>query len=363
MRVCIDGETVEVQAGATIMDACDAAGRYVSRLCYYPGLGCAGCGPATAEGTAAVAAAECGLCAVELSDGSTVPACSTAVVPGMDVITDSPPLRAERLERLGSILAGHPGVCLACPDAEGCSRDECTYGNPPESRCCGEFGRCELGKLVAWIGAAASLPRRPVTVDREAITEGRIQREPGLCVGCGRCVRACATLDGAGNVLELRDGGLGGSAVVHPKNGTLRSSGCTFCGQCVLVCPAGALTAPGERGAVWLEGRRERSLLRDPVLPPVDRKQFTLETVRAVPAAPGVFQLQDRDGATLLIKGAADLRSALLDALDDASWAAACQFTIDFDPMFTQRESELLARYAQEHGGLPAGNDLDDDLF
>ena len=67
--------------------------------------------------------------------------------------------------------------------------------------------------------------------------------------------------------------------------------------------------------------------------------------------------------STLLIKGAADLRSALLDALDDASWAAACQFTLDFDPMFTQRESELLARYAQEHRGLPAGNDLDDDLF
>ena len=163
-------------------------------------------------------------------------------------------------------------------------------------------------------------------------------------------------------MLELR-GGVGGRPVAVPKNGSLRSSGCTFCGQCVLVCPAGALTVPGELGAAWLEGRRETSPLRDPVLPPVDRQQFTLETVRAVPAAPGVFQLQDRDGATLLIKGAADLRSALLDALDDASWAAASQFTLDFDPMFTQRESELLARYAQEHGGLPAGNDLDDDLF
>ena len=59
----------------------------------------------------------------------------------------------------------------------------------------------------------------------------------------------------------------------------------------------------------------------------------------------------------------ADLRRGLLEALDDAGCAGAACFEVELDELYTQRESELLARYAQEHGGLPAANDLDDDLF
>ena len=70
----IDGQVVTAEPGATILEACDAAGLYVPRLCHYPGLGCAAC--ATPRTTAATSgepagsgkparAVECGLCAVE----------------------------------------------------------------------------------------------------------------------------------------------------------------------------------------------------------------------------------------------------------------------------------------------------------
>ena len=366
VEIRIDGQAWAAAPGATILEVCDQAGRYVPRLCYYPGLGCAGC---AAPGDPA-AATECGLCAVELGGDSVVLACSTPATAGVEVSTDTPRLWARRLEGLAAILARHPHVCLSCPDAEGCSRDQCTYGNPPEARCCGEFGRCELSRLTAWIDPGLQLPRRAVATRREAVTEGRIRREAELCIGCGRCVRACATFPDAGDALELTVGE-GGEAmaarvIVRPKNGRLRASGCTFCGRCVLVCPAGAITAPGEKGAAWLAGRRESNSLVQPVLPPVrrvNRQPFERETVETSPEQAGVFTLFDGDGRTILIRGVADLRRALLEAIDDPGCAEAAFFEVERDELYTLRESELLARHAQEHGGLPSANDLDDDLF
>lgn len=369
VRLLVDEEPVTVAAGASILDACDAAGRYVPRLCHYPGLSCC-CGARTAGGWELWE--ECGLCVVLLTDGSEVLACVTAAAPGLKVVTDTPALRAVRLQRLARILARHPHICLSCPDRDGCSRDECTYGVPPEARCCSEFGRCELGRLTDFVDAAGSLPRRAVSTTRAAVTEGRIRREPGLCVGCGRCVRVCESAPAAGRALEIAtelqtEEGMDRSQSTlvraRPRAETLRASGCTFCGLCVLVCPTGALTAPGEAGARWLAGRREKSGLAAPVLPPRERSRLTSRAIQAVPHAAGVVWLFDEDGDVLSISGSADVRRALAEALGDAGCARAAYFHIEYDELYTQRESESLARYAQEKGHLPPGNEVDEELF
>lgn len=248
LRLQVDGTTVSVEEGASLLDACDAAGRYVPRLCYHPGLGC---GAVDAAPGLAAGAGECGLCVVRVDDGPVMLACGTLAGPDAKVCTDDESLRVLRLERLGTILAGHPHICLSCPDRDGCTREECTYGNPPEARCCDQLGRCELERLVGWLDPAGQVARRSVGVDRAATSEGRIRLEMGLCIGCTRCVRICAVAPEAGTALEVDAGG-----AARPRNGTLRASGCTFCGLCVMVCPAGALTAPGEAGARWLAGRR-----------------------------------------------------------------------------------------------------------
>ena len=139
VEVVIDGLTITLEAGTTLLEACDAAGTYVPRLCSFPGQKCPAC--------AGMDGVECGLCVVRLGDCSIALACRTPARAQSRVTTDDPGLRALRLERLATVLARHPHICLSCPDRDGCSRDECTYGNPPEARCCDEFGRCELGSL------------------------------------------------------------------------------------------------------------------------------------------------------------------------------------------------------------------------
>jgi len=381
----VDGFAVSVSECATVLEACDRAGRYVPRLCSYPGLGSPwGCERATEAGADAEPdemAAACGLCAVRIDGGkgeATVLACCTAAEPGMEVVTDDPALRGERLERLAELLVRHPHICLSCPDRDGCTREECTFGIAAEARCCGEFGRCELGKLVAYLDAGESVPRRAIAVCRDASAEGRIRREPGLCLGCGRCVAVCTASPAAGKALRLvrvgktaslEPGGdpppapRSGQLRAVPKKDTLRASGCTFCGQCVMVCPSGASTAPGEAGSRWLEGWRQRTGLSAPVLPPDLWRPLAEDELAAVPPVSGVFLLADDGGRVLRIAGVADLSRGVPLALAEPVCAAAASFRIEPAPLFTQRESELLARFAQQHGQLPPGDDLGDDLF
>jgi NADH dehydrogenase/NADH:ubiquinone oxidoreductase subunit G len=367
VEVQIDGVRLDVAEGATILEACDAAGRYVPRLCYFPGAGCA-----------CELGVSCGLCAVEVEGrrGVSEPAlaCLTPAKAGMRVTTSGPTLRAERLRRLAAILERHPHICLSCPHRDGCTRLECTFGHPEEARCCAEFGRCELGKLVAHVDPALEVRRWPMVVWRDSQSEGRIRREPGLCIGCGRCVMVCNNSPAAGKALQLedivrsepsRDGTPRhkSSCRAMPVKGTLRASGCTFCGQCVMVCPTGALTAPGEAGARWLDGRRAETGLEAPVLPPDSWLLLTEDELQAIPALPGVFQLADTGGQVLRVAGVADLSRGVAAALTETACRGAARFCFERAELFTLRESELLARFAQEHGQLPPGNDLGDDLF
>jgi hypothetical protein len=117
-------------------------------------------------------------------------------------------------------------------------------------------------------------------------------------------------------------------------------------------------------GARWVSGRRERSALAAAVFPPeADRWMVIPDDLQSVPAQAGVFRLFDGQGQVLRITGVADLRQGLVRALDEPGCAAASHFQVELDPLYTQRESELLARYVQEHGRLPLGNGVDDDLF
>ncbi|MCZ7663659.1 MAG: 2Fe-2S iron-sulfur cluster-binding protein [Thermoleophilia bacterium] len=361
VNVSVDGRPVEAPAGSSVMDACDLARVYVPRLCAFPGLEPLG---------------DCGLCFVTIDGAEARRACSVQVVEGMAVDTRDDRARGFRRSSMQAILGDHPHVCLTCPQRDGCSRDDCMYGNPPETRCCGEFGRCEIAKVAAYVGA---LEQAPAYVHRElgVIQDHNIRRDLDLCIGCGRCETACDILEEAGSALKLvetrtlvaADGEVWeprsylGRHVAVPKAEDLRASGCTFCGACVLVCPTGALTAPGAKGAAWLSKRRNRSTLRPAVLPPEDRLAFTRDVVEELPVCEGVFRVFDAGGAVLQISGVMDLRRGVSEALDGPLAGDARTFVFEIDPMYTQRESEILARHLQEHGSLPRGNDVLGDLF
>jgi formate hydrogenlyase subunit 6/NADH:ubiquinone oxidoreductase subunit I len=373
IALTVDGVTVEVPAGSSILDACDRAGAYVPRICAYPGLHPLG---------------DCGLCFVGVG-GDVRRACSVVAAAGMVIDTLHDEARGFRASSMKAVLGDHPHVCLTCPRRDGCSRDECVYGNPPEDRCCGEFGRCELARVAAFVGALETAPPYAHRHLGETV-DHNIRRDLDLCVGCGRCVVACDTLEEAGSALVLVEthtllgaalaaGTKGlqpgeeeawkprsylGRHVAVPKADDLRSSGCTFCAACIMVCPTGALTAVGKNGSIWLATRRERSTLRARVLPPEDRLTLKAEVIEEeVPATEGVFRLFAADGRVLHISGVIDLRSALLAGLGGSFAGEACAFQFEEDPLYTQRESEMLARHLQEHGHLPEGNDVLGDVF
>jgi NADPH-dependent glutamate synthase beta subunit-like oxidoreductase len=96
--------------------------------------------------------------------------------------------------------------------------------------------------------------------------------------------------------------------------------------------------------------------------PPAHWLPFDEERINQVPEAEGVFQLLDTDHKILSIKGTANLRQELLEMLEDNDTAQYFEF--EEDKMFSQRESELIQKYLQEHGEMPGGGGDDlDDLF
>jgi hypothetical protein len=82
-----------------------------------------------------------------------------------------------------------------------------------------------------------------------------------------------------------------------------------------------------------------------------------------VPAGAGVLTLFDQEDRVVRIVGAPDMKRALAEMLREPVGGAARWLQVELDSMYTQRETELLAQHTREHGCLPAGNDLGDDLF
>ena len=238
VTITIDGKTVEAPAGASALNAAVNAGVYIPALCAHPDL------PPSCRRSPQGDDGGCKLCAVELEDrpGQIHHACSLAVEEGMKLRTDSPEVRASGQAALAKILGHHPHVCLTCPQREGCSRSQCSYGNPPETRCCTLFPSCELRKVSDWVGIANNTPAYkpsglPVIKD-----EPFFDRDYNLCIDCRRCLTACNDIRGVG-CLEVKsvETPQGKRSYVGTIAPTLSESGCKFCQACATVCPTGAL--------------------------------------------------------------------------------------------------------------------------
>jgi predicted molibdopterin-dependent oxidoreductase YjgC len=200
----IDGTTVEVAAGATILDACQEAGREVPTLCFLKTLT-----PVNA----------CRVCVVEVEGARVLaPACSRRVEPGMKVKTRSARVDLSRklvLELLGSSVDLSTAPGLADMMAE--------YGARPE-----RFGE------------------RPATVSQPPKVDNELYaRDYGKCVLCYKCVEACG--EDAQNTFAIAVAGRGFDAHISTERDVpLPSSACVYCGNCIAVCPTGALVAKPE---------------------------------------------------------------------------------------------------------------------
>ncbi len=201
VEVSIDGRPVSVPTGATLLDACSAAGVDTPTLCFASTLT-----PVNA----------CRVCVVELEGARTlVPACARRAEPGMKVLTDSPRVRLSRkvvLELLGSSVD-----LSTAPDL---LRWQQRYAARPA-----RFGA----------GAAVATVAQPTKVDNALYV-----RDYGKCVLCYKCVEACGT--DAQHTFAIAVAGRGFHAHISTEADVpLPDSACVYCGNCIQVCPTGAL--------------------------------------------------------------------------------------------------------------------------
>ena len=235
IELTIDGAAVSVPAGSTILDACRQQGIDTPTLCYADNL---------------TPVNVCRVCVVEVTGSRVlVPACSRVVEAGMEVQTDTDRVRLSRkvvLEFLGSSVdVGLAGP--AAPDgsmaanAERYGADATRYGPPAGPAAAGERDAHEPGHHHAPAGdGSAATVAQPVKVDN-----GLYVRDYSRCILCYKCVEACG--EDAQNTFAIAVAGRGFDARISTEAAVpLPESACVYCGNCIGVCPTGALMFKSE---------------------------------------------------------------------------------------------------------------------
>ncbi len=200
LKLTIDGKEVTGRPDQTIFQVAKENGIYIPTLCYHPRLSLL---------------KSCRICLVDIQ-GADMPmaSCATPVVEGMVVQTRTERVEKMRLEALKLLLVNHPLDCPVCDAGGECQLQNRTYEfgiqkneYPPEKR---EFPSVPYGTPL-------------------------IRQWFDRCVMCLRCIQACVDVPGA-DVLEVAEHGFPS----HVK--AVRKENCISCGECLHMCPVGALT-------------------------------------------------------------------------------------------------------------------------
>lgn len=242
VELVIDGETVSVPEGTTILEAARQLGTTIPTLCYLETLH-----PVNV----------CRICVVEV-EGSRVlvPSCSRPVASGMQVQTNSPRVQHSRkmvLEFLASTVDLSTTLEVAEWLVEYACRPE-RFGPPAPPAGGGERDRHLAGHHHAPDPATAATVAQPMTVDNDLYV-----RDYGKCILCYKCVEACG--EDYQNTFAIAVAGRGFDARISTEFAVpLPDSACVYCGNCIAVCPTGALMFKTERdhrdAGTWDESRQ-----------------------------------------------------------------------------------------------------------
>ena len=266
----INNRTLTVPDDATLLSAAALAGIKIPTLC-------------NLEGREAIGA--CRVCVVEVEGARTlVAACSTPVVDGMVVRTNSARARDARRKSVELLLSEHDGNCQTCNRNQNCELREVADAMGIEK--------------VSYEGAKA-----PARIDDSTPA---LVRDNSKCIKCRRCITVCAETQGVGALFPQ---GRGFDTMIGPAfTMDLDGVACVQCGQCAAVCPVGAITERDHIDSVW-------AALDDP------KKFVVVQTAPAIRAALGE-EFGYEPGTLVTGKMAAGLRQLGFDRVFDTNFTA-----------------------------------------
>lgn len=293
LNVKINGISVSVEKGSTILDAARAAGVEIPTLCFMKEKNEIGA---------------CRICVVEANEGRgfrIVTACVYPVSEGMEVLTNTEKIQKARRTTLELILSTHEKKCLSCVRST----------------------NCELQKLCRDYGVEESAFEgfKP-TYELDTSTP-HLVRDNNKCVLCRRCVAACN--EQYVGVIGANNRGID-TAIGTPFEVGLSNVPCISCGQCTVVCPTGALVEKDDTDKIW-------TALADP------DKHVVVQTAPSIRATLGeCFGMPI--GTNVEGKMVAALRRLGFDKIFDTDFAA--------DLTIVEEANELVERI-KNNGTLP----------
>ena len=229
VELTIDGHDVRVPEGATLLDACRAKGIETPTLCYLETLT-----PVNA----------CRVCVVEVEGSRTlVPSCSRRAEPGAVVRTDTPRVRHSRKLVL-ELLASSVDMSLAGQDVmrwmDQYGVDPTKFGPAAPNTDAGDRDARQAGHHHEPDGSTTETVAQPVKVHDDMYV-----RDYSRCILCYKCVEACGV--DAQNTFAITVAGRGFDARISTEfDRLLNESACVYCGNCIGVCPTGALMFKSE---------------------------------------------------------------------------------------------------------------------
>lgn len=295
INVNIDGKLIAVPKGATILSAAESLGISIPTLCHLQ----------MSDNGYKNDCASCRICVVEVEGRRNLaPSCSTPVHEGMVVRTNTMNVMQKRRTIMELLLSDHPKDCLSCS----------------------KNGECELQDLAVQLGVRKIRFEGKMSTYRPDYSASII-RDMDKCIMCRRCETMCNEVQTVGALSGVNRGF---DSVVAPAfEQNLEDSVCTYCGQCVAVCPVGALH---ENDHTW-------KLVKDLAN---TKKKVIVQVAPAVRVALGE-EFGEKPGTNVEPQMIAGLKKLGFDQVFDTTWAA--------DLTIMEEASELKDRLERFLGG------------
>lgn len=218
-KIFIDGRKITCDDGKTVLKIARENGIYIPTLCYHPKFGSVRCDDRQVHGNRQhdELSNKCRICIVEVEGMIGLQtSCSLMPIDGMKIYTDTPDVIEARKMVINQILTNGNHNCISCE----------------------RNGDCELQDAAYKLG----IETPPFIVEKSEKRDESaafIIRDPNKCIECGRCIVGCNNMVGNGVLdFRLRDGR---TKVICDHDVPMGESSCVQCGECVQLCPVGAL--------------------------------------------------------------------------------------------------------------------------